>query len=110
VYIDHYSSQRSFIEFKELYAAVKADDGLEKFDLVRERVLEILGQGPEHIRGLLRLMRLYQFNFSNRGVIRTILSTVKPFRDVDEQVSELYYHMAKTLEQGRLALIKKRTQ
>lgn len=110
VYIDHYTSQNSFIKYKELYSVVKADNGLDKFDLVREELLETLEDRQEHVRRLLKLMRLYQFDFSNRGVIRTILSTIKPFRNVDNQVSELYNHMAETLERGRLVLIKKRSQ
>jgi hypothetical protein len=110
VYIDHYTSQGSFIELKELYASVKSDEGLEKFERVREWLLQVLERGPEHIGDVLKIMRLYQFEFSNRGVIRTILSTLKPFRSVNEQVSVLYFQMADTLEKGRLALINNQRQ
>ncbi|HXT82733.1 MAG TPA: hypothetical protein VN704_00035 [Verrucomicrobiae bacterium] len=97
--IDSYLKPEQFEYYEKFYKKIGSDKSLAKYDIIHDAILNILNENEPKIGKALKIMRLYNFNFSDRGVIRTILISLKPFKS-DRKISEMYQSLANTLRAG----------
>ncbi|MGC6532078.1 MAG: hypothetical protein ACON34_03660 [Flavobacteriales bacterium] len=99
-FIDQYLSEAKFCEYRDLYHNLDESDDLERFDQIHERIIEIVNNENESNGEILKIMRLYNNLFSDRGILRTILMTTKPLRNSVDGLDELYSELSETLRKG----------
>ncbi len=99
-FVDCYGDQSAYRNHQEFYERIKANDSLERYDLIYDRVAEILKDESKAYSEIVPLCRLFNFEFSDRGALRTILMAIKPVKDRDPQLLEWYQKMATTLRKG----------
>lgn len=96
--LDNYLAQDLFLIYKNFFEAVENDESLNKYDIVYDKIIEIIESG-RNIREVLKVMRLYNYSQSNRGILRTILMTLKPYSK-NEDLSKMYNSLAQILRAG----------
>ena len=95
--IDNYLTEDKFINYKSFYNNIKNTTTLDRFDLVYNRIVEIIESDEINNGEILKIMRLYNNPNSDRGIIRTILMTIKPVLSKNNNLSEMYSSLAKIL-------------
>lgn len=98
--IDSYLSEDKFINYKTFYNDIKNNPTLDRFDLVYNRIVEIIESDEINNGEILKIMRLYNNPNSDRGIIRTILMTLKPVISKNTNLSVMYNSLAKILRAG----------
>jgi hypothetical protein len=99
-FIDSYLKVETYNELKSLYETLNDNDSLERFDLLHNKIVEII-ENIEHPYGeLLKLMRLFSNPQCDRGLLRTVLMALKPIKDNNEKVSQMYTTLAEILRAG----------
>jgi hypothetical protein len=99
-FIDNYLTQEKFTHYKEFYNKIDSDSTLSKYDVVHNEIVRILNDDTINNGEILKLMRLYNFEFSDRGIIRTILMTLKPVFSDNKKLHNIYNELADTLRAG----------
>lgn len=97
--LDIYQDEEQFKRFEELYTNYTHTDSSERFDNLRKDLIENLTKYGVASPRILRIMRLYNHELSDRGIIRTILLVLKPLRH-EEAVKDLYHDLALVLKNG----------
>ncbi|MGV2452931.1 UNVERIFIED_CONTAM: hypothetical protein POZ17_22200 [Ralstonia mannitolilytica] len=102
ILIENYPKKEDYEYFKNLHNEFKSKDSLEKYDLLHEKVVEIFES--EHIptNNLIKLLRLYnnEYTDKDRGVLRTLLTSIKPLLKEDEKLFFHYNAVAKRFKYG----------
>ena len=100
IFIDSYEEQASFDEFRNFFQSIKANESLERFDEVHNRLLSWIEEDDIQDKEIIKLMKLYSFAHSDRGIVRTILMTLKPIVSIREQLAPIYNSLADILRSG----------
>jgi hypothetical protein len=101
-FCDFYANEDDFNELKYLYEKCINDNGLERFDFIYDYVVGKLTKELKDAGYLNKLMRLFQYDFSDRGVLRTILTAIKPKIKTDKGliIKDMYQKLASTLSES----------
>ncbi|TCC97487.1 hypothetical protein EZ449_21960 [Pedobacter frigidisoli] len=75
--IDYYHNQKEQSECEKFHKLILKTHGLEKFDIVHDKLIELLEN--DNIQFISYLMNIFNNIHTERGIIRTILMTIKPF-------------------------------
>lgn len=94
--IDVYLEKDKFYEYKNLYESIAKDKSLNRFDIIHDKIENILNDNNISNGELLKLMRLYKSDNSDKGVIRTILMALKRI-DKTDTLLEMYNELADLL-------------
>ena len=90
-----FEEDESYVECRRCIIVI---DGLEKFDLVYYKLTDTIENDDEKYSDLVSLLTEYE-DVTDRGILRTILITLKPFKDNDE-ISPLFNKLADRLRSG----------
>lgn len=86
--------------FKGFFEHVMTIDSLEKYDVVHELSVEILLLGPAGYPVLVKFLdAVANMGTVERGIIRTAMIPVKPFRHVTDEVETVYNNLCKILKE-----------
>lgn len=97
--LDSYIDSVAFLRFKSFYESIN-NDSLESFDIVHDKIVESVEKNTRQGSGeLVKLLRLFNHPQSDRGMLRTILATLKPIRD-NELIADLCKQLADILRAG----------
>lgn len=98
-FVDYYLHKDKFNYYKDFYNKLMIDDSLEKYDIIHNELVNIINGG--NIGESLKIMRLFNFKFSNRGIIRTILMTLKNVDKTNHKaLAEMYDLLSEKLRIG----------
>lgn len=99
--LDNYLTEDLFLSYKNFFETVENDESLNRYDIVYKRIVEII-ESEKNIREVLKIMRLYNYSQSDRGILRTILMTLKPVLPKNEELTIMYKALADILRAGSL--------
>ena len=86
-------------ECRTFFDTVSRDKTLERFDYVHDTIVSILEKNDDQTEGeIVKIMKLFNDGQSDRGVIRTILMTLKPVRGKLPGLDSLYLELASRLK------------
>ncbi|MDV3776951.1 hypothetical protein CMU25_09410 [Elizabethkingia anophelis] len=95
--IDSYLSEDKYDFYEDFHTELKLRDTLEKYDLIHEKVVEIYENKNLENTELIKLMRLYDNQYSDRGILRTLLMSIKPILSQNEDLKYYYKEVANRL-------------
>jgi hypothetical protein len=99
--LDSYISRPRFEEYQLFYQSIISNNTLERFDILHDKFVDVY-TNSENNGELLKYMRIFNYTQCDRGVLRTILMTLKPIKSRDEKIEELYLQLAEKLRKGSL--------
>ncbi|MVM39484.1 hypothetical protein GO730_20970 [Spirosoma sp. HMF3257] len=95
--IDYYLdiNEQKFIA--EFYQNIVSNDKLEKFDLLHEKIYDLILE--DRLNDLKKMIKIFDNEFTERGIIRTILMSLKPVIKKDDflGIKPLYQSLSDTL-------------
>ncbi len=94
--IDVYLTKDKFYEYKNLYESIEKDKSLYRFDIIHDKIENILIDDNISNGELLKLMRLFDNSNSDKGIIRTILMALKRVEKTNT-ISDMYNNLASLL-------------
>lgn len=94
--IDVYITKDKFYEYKNLYESIEKDKSLNRFDIIHDKIENILIDDNISNGELIKLMRLFNNSNSDKGIIRTILMALKRVEKTDT-LSEMYNNLVSLL-------------
>lgn len=98
-YIDSYITPELYKYYKDFYSKIHSDETLKKYDIIYDTIVEILNS-ERSIGEVLKIMRLFNFNFCDRGIIRTILMALKPIdKSNNQKLREMYESLSQKLRE-----------
>lgn len=102
ILIENYSKKEDYEYFKDLHNQFKSKDALEKYDLLYDKVVEIFESENIPTNNLIKLLRLYnnEYTDKDRGILRTLLTSIKPLLKEDEKLYYHYSEVAKRFKHG----------
>lgn len=99
-FVDRYLKEEVYNELKTFYETTQNNNDLGRYDDVHNLIVELVEN--ENLGQLIKIMRLYNLKGSDRGILRTILMTLKPvylgFNNI--KLNEAYSSLATTLRAG----------
>lgn len=95
--IDIYSAQE-YDEYKSFFEKVENNKELVRFDIVYNRILEII-KNEETNYNLLKTIKLYLNSQAEIGIIRTILLLIKPLKNDDNEINEVYQQLVTIIKE-----------
>lgn len=98
--IDSYLTEDKFTFFKNLHSQFDNIEGLERYDFLHDKVVEIAENDSIDNLELIKLMRLYNNRNSDRGVLRTLLMSIKPLLRTNEGLKYYFNEMSERLRKG----------
>jgi len=97
--LDSYIDDKAFSNFKKFYQDVN-NKSLERFDIVHDTIVQRVENDTRPDMGVVvKIMRLFNHAQSDRGILRTILITLKPLKD-NEIINDMYKNLADILRVG----------
>ncbi|RZK33383.1 MAG: hypothetical protein EOO61_15405 [Hymenobacter sp.] len=97
--MDSYITDDTYLRFKTFYQKIHEAPALEKFDIIYEAIIEAIERPKLKGGEIIKLMRLFDHPQADRGVLRTILVTLKPLREKDP-IAFMYQGLADVLRAG----------
>ncbi|WP_185212452.1 hypothetical protein [Elizabethkingia meningoseptica] len=76
------------------------DKLLDAFDLLFEKVFNIVNNDKVYYNDLIELMKSYDNDHSDRGTLRTLLMSIKPTLKDNEELKYYYNKLADRLREG----------
>lgn len=98
--IDNYLSEEKYDFYKSIHKEYKSCDSLNKFDFIHDKIVEIVNNDDLDNNELIKLMRLYNNQYSDRGTLRTLLMSIKPILKDNEGLKYYYNKVADRLRDG----------
>lgn len=100
--IDNYHTENVYSYFKNIHDEFKKKDSLEKYDYLHDKVVQILEDENIHTNNIIKLLRLYnnQYSDKDRGILRTLLMSIKPILKENDELSYYYNEVAKRFKYG----------
>ncbi|WP_454060173.1 hypothetical protein [Elizabethkingia ursingii] len=98
--IDNYLSEEKYNFYNAIHEEYKLCDSLNKFDFIHNKVVEIVNNDNLDNNELIKLMRLYNNQYSDRGTLRTLLMSIKPILHDNEGLKYYYNKVADRLRDG----------
>ncbi|KPE51240.1 hypothetical protein [Chryseobacterium indologenes] len=95
-YVDNYSSLEDFQNFKTLHETLLSTDSIEKYDIIYDYILEVVNNEDRSNEEIIKLMTLYNNKFSEKGIVRTILMTLKPIIERETGLIPHYQSLVET--------------
>ncbi|OBS12819.1 hypothetical protein ATE49_15295 [Elizabethkingia miricola] len=100
ILIDNYLSEEKYDFYKSIHEEYKLCDSLNKFDFIHDKVVEIVNNDNLDNNELIKLMRLYNNQYSDRGTLRTLLMSIKPILHNNKGLKDYYNKVADRLRDG----------
>ncbi|MCI3937071.1 hypothetical protein MQX03_07655 [Chryseobacterium aahli] len=102
ILIENYLIEKDYNYFKNLHEEFKKKNTLEKYDYLHDKVVEIFENKDLHTNNLIKLLRLYnnQYTDKDRGIVRTLLMSIKPLLKDNDEISYYYNEVAKRFRYG----------
>jgi hypothetical protein len=85
-------------EYLEFYKELNDDKSLEKHDRLYDKLKQLWIDGQND--DILELMGLFNHKEVNRGLLRTMLITLKPIRKIDDRIDQMFTNLADILRSG----------
>lgn len=100
--IDYYSSIKEQEELKQFYNSIIKDRELGKFDIIHNKLQELIAD--VNINAIKHIINLFNNSYTERGIIRTILLTLKPFMNSKALANlvPVYEDLSSVLRKGSL--------
>lgn len=100
--VDCYVNLKQQLEVEEFYNSILGDESLNKHDIIYNKLIESLEN--EDVVCIENVMRIFDNSFTERGIIRTILMTMKPYINNKElgHLRGYFESLSKTLRIGSL--------
>lgn len=95
-YIDSYLREESYHFYRELNEQLTEQDSIEKYDLIYNYIVDIINNENSPNEEIIKIIRLYDNHFSEKGILRTILMTLKPIISKEVGLLPYYENMVKT--------------
>ena len=100
--LDNYLTKEKFSHYQSFYNKILNDKSLAKYDTIHNEIVRIIKDGNLSNGEALKIMRLYNYETADRGIIRTILITLKPVLNDNKDLSDMYQSLAKILREGSI--------
>lgn len=98
--LDSYLNPHIYFEFKELYLSAENEKSLVRYDIVHNWIVKAIEAEDSKSGNILKLLRLYNYSQSDRGMLRTILMTLKPVSTLNGSLLVMYKSLADILRSG----------
>jgi hypothetical protein len=98
--VENYLTEDRFKKYRTFYNSIIEDNTLSKYDFVYNEIIRVINDDGINNGELLKIMRLFNFDFCDRGIIRTILMAIKPKKAESKKISEMYKALADTLRKN----------
>lgn len=95
-YIDSYLRADNYLFYKSLHEQLITEDSIEKYDLIYNYIVNTINDDNTPNEEIIKLIRLYDNKFSEKGIIRTILMTLKPIINREVGLFPYYESLVKT--------------
>ncbi|MGV3504664.1 MAG: hypothetical protein ACO1O1_13235 [Adhaeribacter sp.] len=95
--IDRYLTQELYEEYKNLYESIQETKDSSRFRRVFDFIEENFNREDGGLGRIMKLMRLYNFAQSDKGVLRSILMMIKPVKEVNPEINAAYIQLADNL-------------
>lgn len=95
-YIDSYLKEETYLFYKSIHERLTTEDSIEKYDLIYDHIVGIINNDEISNEEIIKIMRLYDNKFSEKGIIRTILMTLKPIVNREIGLLPQYEDLVKT--------------
>lgn len=95
-YIDSYLTDTYYTFFKSLHESLTRTDDIEKYDLIYNYIVDTVNSEERPNEELIKLIRLYNNKFSEKGIVRTILMTLKPIISSEIGLKPHYDNLVET--------------
>lgn len=97
--LDSYVDATAFSNFKRFYENTN-NKSLSRFDIIHDTISERVEKNTRPDMGVVvKILRLFNHAQSDRGILRTLLITLKPLKD-NEIISDIYKNLADILRAG----------
>lgn len=96
-FIDRYLTKELYDEYKDLYESIQGTHDLSRFRRVFDFIEENIKEEEGGLGRIVKLMRLYKFSQSDKGVLRSILMMVKPVKEVSQDMNDMHTELANNL-------------
>lgn len=99
-FIDSYTNLEEQLLHSKFYKSIINDNSLLKFDRLRNKLCELINEN--NIRSLKKMVMLFDTAYTERGILRTILMTMKPIINKSEfaELKYLYECLSGRLRDG----------
>ncbi|WP_394665809.1 hypothetical protein [uncultured Chryseobacterium sp.] len=77
-YIDNYLDSELYSFYKSLHNELVTNDSIEKYDLIHDYIYQILNDDNRSNEELIKIIKLYNNDYIEKGILRTILMSLKP--------------------------------
>jgi hypothetical protein len=98
--LDSYLKEEDYIRYKTFYESIESNRNMSRFDSIHNKIVEIINSEKIDNGEILKIMKLYDYSQSDRGVLRTILMTLKPVFKNESKITDKYIALAKLLRDG----------
>ncbi|PQA90904.1 hypothetical protein B0A69_19415 [Chryseobacterium shigense] len=95
-YIDSYLRNDNYLFYKNLHEQLMTQDSIDKYDLIYNYIVNTINDDNSSNEELIKLIRLYNNKFTEKGIIRTILMTLKPIIKEEDGLFAYYDSLVKT--------------
>lgn len=95
--VDYYSDKVEYENMSNFYDSIVYNDGLEKFDLLHNKIYNLIID--DKTQELLKIVKVFNTDFTEKGIIRTILMSLKPVRQKEffPAIDALYKSLSENL-------------
>jgi len=98
--LDSYLDENTSNIFKDLINSILKAAPTLRYDIVHDYIVNAI-ERESNISNILKLMKLFIFKQADRGIIRTILMTLKPILNQNEDLRNDYILLSKILNGGK---------
>lgn len=101
ILLDSYTNENEQLKFKSFFNEMEHDDKLEKYDLLHDKFYQLIID--EDIASIKKFITIFNKS-SDRGIMRTILITLKPVikKDTFTELKPFYERLSDSLRAGSL--------
>ncbi|KAB1231588.1 hypothetical protein [Chryseobacterium viscerum] len=94
--IDSYLREGSFNYYKQLHEYLLMNNSIEKYDVIYNHIVDIFKDEQSPNEEIIKIIRLYNNDYSEKGILRTILMTLKPIIKKEVGLLPHYEKLAET--------------
>lgn len=98
--IDSYLKEEDYLIFKTLHESIMQCRSIEKYDILHYFIKNILVSDDEDNQDIIKIIRLYNQAYIDRGIVRTILMALKPVIKNNEGLIAYYEEITATFRNG----------
>jgi len=97
-YIDSYLREDNYMFYKSLHEHLTSNEAIEKYDMIYNYVVDTVNSDETSNEELIKLMRLYNNKFTDKGIVRTILMSIKPLIPLEIGLKPHYDSLVETFK------------